>query len=144
MFNIFNKKPKELDPDFERAKQDKQFDNNKYVLEELRTKYQEKLTENPIKILSETGEPREIKNIERLTTNPANIEFGNNQYFCIYGDKRIGDELFKGIYQTDENSINTIITIMNDLIERSDYPVIEKTKMQSNVINHLKDLIKKD
>ena len=150
-FNTKNKKPvpEEKDPQEEKGK--KELSNNKYVMDELKSKYSEKLKENPIVVLGSISSKNEVTDINRIDTDQSGtggdigLSFGKGDDY-LYVDKngKINDRLFKDIYKTDENSFHTIVTIMSDLIERSGYSVEQKSKMQRNVIQHLNSLIKKD
>lgn len=152
MFNIFKSRPKqEADHNSDREKRNKEIENYKNLMSELKSKYSEKLKESPIKIKSSVGVPIEIKDIYKLSTDLSgtggdiwvNFDTGD-EYFCTDKNGKINDRVFNNVYKTDEESIQTITTIMTDLINRSGYSDAEKNKMQSNIINHLNSLVKKD
>jgi hypothetical protein len=120
-------------------------------MSELKSKYQEKITENPIKIIGHFNETKNIKDVYKISTDLSGtggdigVTFDTgDKYFYINKSGEIRDEVFSGIYKTDNESMQTISTIMIDLIIRSGYSELEKNKMQSNVINHLNTLIKID
>jgi hypothetical protein len=73
----------------------------------------------------------------------VNFDKGD-KYFYTDKNGKINDRVFDNMYKTDEESMQTITTIMTDLINRSGYSDVEKNKMQTNVINHLNSLVKKD
>lgn len=151
-FNIFNKAPqKGIDPNSDKEKRSKEIENYQNLMSELKSKYQEKLTENPIKILDSFGSVKEIKDIYKISTDISGngedigVTFDTgNKYFYTDKNGKINDRVFDDIYKTDEESMQTITTMMIDLINMSGYNDVEKNKMQSNVINHLNSLIKKD
>ncbi len=152
MFNIFKSRPKqEADHNSDREKRNKEFKNYQNLMSELKSKYQENLEKNPIKILDSFGNAREIKDVYKLSTDLSgdgkdigvDFETGDN-YFYTDKNGKINDRVFNDIYKTDEESMQTITTIMTDLINRSGYSDVEKNKMQSNIINHLNSLVKKD
>jgi hypothetical protein len=149
---MFNSQPKkETDYNLKKEKRSKEFANYQNLMSELKSKYSEKLKESPIKMKSSVGIPIEIKNIYKLSTDLSgdgqdvgvNFETGD-KYFYTDRNGKINDRVFNDIYKTDEESIQTITTIMTDLINRSGYSDAEKNKMQSSVINHLNSLVKKD
>ena len=150
-FFKIKQKVKESDPEFEKQKQDLESKNNRHIIEGLESKYKEKLTENPIKIIPSLGEAREIRDIYKLSTSISgdgedigvNFDKGD-KYFYTDKNGKINDRVFDNMYKTDEESMQTITTIMTDLINRSGYSDVEKNKMQTNVINHLNSLVKKD
>lgn len=149
---MFNSKPKqETGHNSEKEKRNKEIENYQNLTSELKSKYQEKLTENPIKIIPSLGEAREIKDIYKLSTSISGdgedigVNFNTgDKYFYTDKNGKINDQVFNNMYKTDEGSMQTITTIMTDLINRSGYSDVEKNKMQSNVINHLNSLVKKD
>lgn len=130
---------------------DQEIKNNRYVIEELKSKYEEKIKENSIKIFSELSGTKEIKSIYKIETDSLGsggnigLAFENgDKYLYIDKNGKINDGLFNNIYKTDKNSFDNIITIMTDLINRSGYSENEKSKMQREIISYLDSIIKKD
>jgi glucan-binding YG repeat protein len=149
---MFNKAPqKGPDHSLDKEKRHREFENYQNLMSELKSKYQEKITENPIKIIGHFNETKNIKDVYKISTDLSGtggdigVTFDTgDKYFYINKSGEIRDEVFSGIYKTDNESMQTISTIMIDLIIRSGYSELEKNKMQSNVINHLNTLIKID
>lgn len=151
-------KNKTPDYEVEKEKMGVQMDNRRAEIENMISKFTEKLSANPIKLYtqhtgsspSESGSLDKVKNVsfdESGTGGDSSIDFGNHEYIAVNKDGLRTSTYFNSendYYKVNNDSYHNILTMMDELIKNSGYSETEKSKMFKYVIDNFKNKILKE
>lgn len=158
MIQFGGEKIKPVDPKFEEAKKTQQHENKMTIHKELAIKFSELIKEEPIVIYTQHdgfkpekneiyfNNVNEIRNDETGTGGSIEVLFSYDDWVAVGTNGCRGSSYFdknNDYYKITQESADSVIRMMNELIERSGYSSIEKTKMSQDVFNNFKNKIVK-
>lgn len=154
----FKNKEVKVDENFEKEKDNKQWENRQDVYKGLALKFSELIKENPIVVYTQDDNFAPTKNIgfdnvedvrtdESGTGGSSTINFNSRDWVSVgkngFSSSSYFDKKNK-YYKITEESLSNIMRMMKELINRSGYSDQDKAKMFQDLSDNFKDKIIKE
>ena len=146
-------------PITENTKRDIEFSNNKEKMKDLISKFNERLSKNPIAIYVQHDKkykaenPRTYNAITNTYTDisgtggSVGFDFDDREYISVTKNEIRPSSFFDSraeYYKITEDSFQNILRMMDELIRASGYSDVDKSKMFQYVIDNFKEKIIKE